>query len=391
MMKIRELASPQLVGKFAGYPNLCFPLVSLIYPSGKLYPAKFTLLVWLTLVWFFLATNWAKAQSKNALIKRIPPETISAWLLENQVPAVGIGIIEKGILQDVKVYGKQNNRLLPVNTIFNVASLTKPVVAMLTLVLVSRKQWQLDEPLAKYWVDPQVQADPFHQQLTTRHILSQQSGFTNWRWNHASQKLTFDVKPGTKFGYSGEGFEYLKRALEAKFRRPLEQLADSILFQPLKMNNTRFYWPERVDTSQFAFEYDAQGKRYEIPPRRDASAADDLLTTVEDYSTFSVSVLKRTGLTKQVFREMSKPQTLVDSDKKLFWGLGWELVQDLSKGEYALYHGGSDRGVRTAVILLPKSSRGLILFTNGDKGGAVIRRMAAESLDVGKEIIERLK
>ncbi len=157
------------------------------------------------------------------------------------------------------------------------------------------------------------------------------------------------------------------------------------------MNNTRFYWPEPVDTTQFAFEYDAQGKQYEIPPRRDASAADDLLTTVEDYSTFSVSVLKRTGLTKQVFREMSKPQTLVDSDKKLFWGLGWELVQDLSKGEYALYHGDSDRGVRTAVILLPKSSRGLILFTNGDKGGAVIRRMAAESLDVGKEIIERLK
>ncbi len=55
------------------------------------------------------------------------------------------------------------------------------------------------------------------------------------------------------------------------------------------------------------------------------------------------------------------------------------------------FTGGSDRGVRTAVILLPASKRGLIIFTNGDKGGEVIRKVAAESLKVGKEIAERLK
>jgi CubicO group peptidase (beta-lactamase class C family) len=50
----------------------------------------------------------------------------------------------------------------PRNTIFNVASLTKSVVALLALKLVSTGKWSLDEPLDKYWVDPDIKDDPRH-------------------------------------------------------------------------------------------------------------------------------------------------------------------------------------------------------------------------------------
>jgi CubicO group peptidase (beta-lactamase class C family) len=84
-------------------------------------------------------------------------EKIPVWLAENNVPAVGIGIIENGKLKYVKVFGElQKNVPAPVNTIFNIASQTKPVVAMLTLKLVEAGQWSLDEPLYKYWIDPDV-------------------------------------------------------------------------------------------------------------------------------------------------------------------------------------------------------------------------------------------
>src|SRR5687768_409468 len=76
----------------------------------------------------------------------------------------------------------------PFNTIFNVASLTKPVTAMLTLKLVSMGNWHLDEPLAKYWTDPDVVNDAWSKKLTTRHILSHQTGFVNWRWLHNTRK-----------------------------------------------------------------------------------------------------------------------------------------------------------------------------------------------------------
>ena len=86
------------------------------------------------------------------------------WLKETKVPAIGIGIIENRKLKYTKVFGELRNNgpnrslsAAPPNTIFQVASLTKPVVVILTLKLVTSGKWNLDEPLANYWVDPDVQ------------------------------------------------------------------------------------------------------------------------------------------------------------------------------------------------------------------------------------------
>ena len=61
---------------------------------------------------------------------------------------------------------------------------------MLTLKLIESGQWKLDEPLSKYWIDPDVINDTLHNLLTTRHVLSHQTGFVNWRINEPSKKLT---------------------------------------------------------------------------------------------------------------------------------------------------------------------------------------------------------
>jgi CubicO group peptidase (beta-lactamase class C family) len=117
---------------------------------------------------------------------------IQGWLTENNVPAVGIGIIEDGKIKYIKVFGELKKGVpAPDNAIFNIASMTKPVVAMLTLKLVEDGQWNLDEPLFHYWIDPDVANDPMHRKLTTRHVLTHQSGFTNWRWQNSTKKLTF--------------------------------------------------------------------------------------------------------------------------------------------------------------------------------------------------------
>ena len=65
------------------------------------------------------------------------------------------------------------------------------------------------------------------------------------------------------------------------------------------------------------------------------------------------------------------------------------LMPDLSNGEYALIHTGSDPGVSTVVVLFPKSQRGLIVFTNGDNGTQVWTKILAEAFDVGKEMLGR--
>ncbi|WP_370688459.1 serine hydrolase [Chryseobacterium sp. EO14] len=107
---------------------------------------------------------------------------IEKWLKENKVPTLGIGVIENGKLQQVKVFGEISKGIsAPYNTIFNVASLTKPVTAMVALKLVSLGKLNLDEPIYNYWTDPDIANDSRNKKLTTRLILSHQTGFPNWR------------------------------------------------------------------------------------------------------------------------------------------------------------------------------------------------------------------
>ena len=80
----------------------------------------------------------------------------------------------------MKVFGEIKKGIsAPYNTYFNVASLTKPVTAMVALRLVSLGKWKLDEPLDQYWTDPDIANDSETQDaLPTRIILSHQTGFT---------------------------------------------------------------------------------------------------------------------------------------------------------------------------------------------------------------------
>jgi CubicO group peptidase (beta-lactamase class C family) len=283
-------------------------------------------------------------------------DPIDVLLKEHAVPAAGVGIIRNGELRQVKVYGA------PYDTVFNVASLTKPVVTLLTLKLVSQGKWDLDEPLAKYWTDPDVAGDPRAAKLTTRHVLTHQTGFLNWRWLEESKKLTFHFDPGTKHQYSGEGFEYLRHALERKFHKPLDQLTKSLIFDPLGMRDTRHEGPE-------------------------PNAADDLLTTVEDYGRFAVWVMNGADLPPALFADMIKPQAPFGPDSAM--GLGWEVHTNLPGGEYALIHSGADKGVAALVMLFPKSKEGLVVLTNGDKGSQLYGKLVTDNLTLGSEIMKR--
>jgi len=328
--------------------------------------------------------------SPNATVDLRFEQNVAGWMKETNVPAVGVGVIENGKLKYVKVFGELKKGVpARADTIFQVASLTKPVVEILTLRLVTTGEWKLDEPLANYWIDPDVQSDPRHKLLTTRHVLTHQSGFPNWRSENASKKLEFLADPGTKVNYSGEGLEYLRRALEKKFNQPLEKLAQKYLFRSYAMKDTRFFWDAAMEESRFAVAHNKEGKPYDVFKNTSANAADLLLTTVEDYGKFAVNVLQAKGLSKAVFADMVRPQARYPSGKNLFFGLGWMIMPELSNGEYALIHTGSDAGVSTVVVLFPKSQRGLIVFTNGDNGTQVWTRILAEAFDVGKEMLGR--
>lgn len=314
-------------------------------------------------------------------------QEIEDWLKESKIPTLGLGIIEGGELKQINVFGEIKKGISPpYNTYFNVASLTKPVTAMVALRLIGLGKWKLDEPLDGYWIDPDITNDPRHKKITTRLILSHQTGLPNWRWMNAGKKLDFKFEPGTQYQYSGEGFEYLRKALENKFKKTLDQLAQELIFQPLQMNDTNYIWDQNTDESRFTIGYNEKGEPYPTEKNKTANAADDLHTTIGDYGNFMVSVMKGKNMKPEVFQEMIKKQVKTKENK--YFGLGFEIY-DLGNGEYALSHGGADQGTRCIAFVLPKSGKGLLIFTNADDGSKVYEKLVIHYLgEAGKKIAD---
>lgn len=314
-------------------------------------------------------------------------DPIEKLLKDNNIPTLGLGVIENGKLTQIKVYGTLDGKAIaPYNSLFNVASLTKPVTALTVLRLVSLGKWNLDEPLDRYWIDPDLAKDPRHKKLTTRIILSHRTGFPNWRWQKPDHQLNFEFDPGTKYQYSGEGYEYLRKAIEKKFNKSLEELARELVFQPVGMQDTSYIWNEKKDAGKIVTGYDRNGRPYDIVKNNTPSAADDLMTSVEDYSRFLIAVMDNKLLSKEVFEEMKTAQ--IKTKKNKYFGLGFEIYE-LGNGEIALSHGGTDKGVNTIAVLLPKTKNGVVIFTNIDDGYKIYEPLINQYLgEAGKKIVK---
>ncbi len=311
-------------------------------------------------------------------------------LLEYKALSVGVGVINRGKIEFIKVYGEhQKGVKAPQNTLFNIASITKPVVATAVLKLVEQGNWDLDEPLYKFYVDRDVKEDSLSRMITTRHCLSHTTGFKNWRWDEENGKLQFNFKPGEKFQYSGEGMEYLRRAIESKFGIGLEKIVDSLVFEPLKMKDATMGWIKDGDTARFAKWYNSKGILHQIPHKTEKiNAADDMILTVKDLALFGQAIMDQTLLKKSIYDEMVKPQSAIN--KKINQGLGWVVYNDLPNDEIVINHDGGDPGVVTTLILLPKNENGIIVFVNSDNGAGITNTITKEIMINGVSIIEGL-
>jgi len=315
-------------------------------------------------------------------------DEIETLLKECKVPALGLGIINNGKLTKVETYGTLDGQTTtPYNAIFKVASLTKPIFAMTVLKLIDQGQIRLNEPLHKYWIDPEIAKDKRYKKLTPRLVLSHQTGFPNWRYLTKSKKLAFQFEPGTKYQYSGEGFEYLRKAIEKKLGKSIEEIAKEVLFKPAGMTDTRFWWDKTMDETRYAQNFDVKGKKIPTEKYYEANAAANLLTTVEDYGKFVAYVANGAGLSQKLLKEMQTSQIKLKANNH--FGLGWELLTNLSNGEYAMVHSGKDPGVSTLAVVFPKSKKGYIIFLNGDNMFKVYEKLLTHRLYLGNDLWDR--
>ncbi|WP_198678770.1 serine hydrolase [Pseudidiomarina insulisalsae] len=329
-----------------------------------------------THTWQLSDANWrlVKVLSYDHRAPEVNERELLKALARAKMTALGLGVIKNGQLASTEVLGTLDGTVpAPENTLFKVASLTKPIVTMVTLKLVHAGRLSLDEPLADYWRDPDIADDPRTDLLTPRIVLAHQTGFYNWRRLADNGKLTFNYTPGEGFGYSGEGFEYLRKALEAKFRQPIETLAQQYVFAPAGMTDTHFWWDETVDEKRYARHFADNGQQHPTPKYYQANAAANLITTVRDYTLFMQYIFQQQQLMPELYAKM------VTRDRELgeqhYFGLGWEILADLQAGEDAVLHTGKDPGVNAFAIFFPASKNAYVILMNGDNSLPVMEQL----------------
>jgi len=312
---------------------------------------------------------------------------IKALMVKYNVPTVAVGLINDNKITYSKTFGTQSNGEAATNkTFFKVASITKPVVATTVFKLVDMGLWDLDEPLHNYWIDPDIANDPRHKKITTRKVLNMTTGLPNWRKLLDPKKLVFLFDPGKSVEYSGEGFEYLRRSLEAKFNTPLENIVQKMVFDKQDMTDIRFLWNDKIDDGLYAENYDAKGEKYETYKYDKAIAAGNILATVDDYLKFGVHVLEGAGISNNLYAEMTIQKSSLFRDL-VKYGNGWMSVK-LPLNEKMLYHDGRDPGVRTVFQLFPESKQGVVIFANGDDGDKLYYELLMEISPKTKAFVE---
>jgi CubicO group peptidase (beta-lactamase class C family) len=295
------------------------------------------------------------------------------------VPGISIAVIRDGKTFSLQQFGVRDTRTAqPVtgDTIFEAASLSKPVFAYAVLKLVDQGKLDLDTPLLKYLPKPYIEGDARLEKITARFVLSHRTGFPNWRGD--GHPLTIRFTPGERFSYSGEGFVYLAKVVEQVTGKPLNEYMNEAVFGPLGMTSSSYVWREDYN-ARTATGHDAAGQPGEKYKPSEANAAASLHTTTKDYALFLEAVMQGEGLKKATLSEMERPQTAVDPEctncterapkelsKSIFWGLGVG-IQETKEGE-SLWHWGDNGSFRCFMLAYPKQKTGMVMFTNSENG-----------------------
>ena len=314
----------------------------------------------------------------KAIISRLNHD-IPRLLQEADVPGLSIALVRDGKLVWVGAFGVTNadtKKAVTVNTVFEAASLSKPVFAYAVLKLVDEGRLNLDTPLNKYLGNNyDVVNDDRINLITARHVLSHTSGFPNWRGMDGTQNLLIHFQPGEKFSYSGEGMVYLSKVVEKITGMRFEDFMQQYALRPLGMTSSSYVWRNQYDTLK-AYRHDVVGKlsgRNQPDSGREdtlheaGNAAASLCTTAGDYAKFVIAVLNGTGLKKETREQMLTAQTLVsEKSPHLAWGLGIGL-EIMPDGKY-FWHWGDNGDAKAYVTASVSGKNAVLYFADGSNG-----------------------
>ena len=299
-----------------------------------------------------------------------------------EVPGLAAAVVADGEVAFARGYGWadiEGRRPVTAATPFRVASLTKPLAAVVVLRLVEQGRLDLDRPFADYVAG----YDRGCQLFTSPEVLAQEPVLgplvADWRCAAERDRLTVrrylthtaQGEPGAAFRYNGFLYGQLFRVAEGAAGRAYPDLLRDSLFVPLGMDRTL---PSQADSTRPAvlaalalpYRTDAgQPERADWPRPLDANAGAGVVSTVLDLARFDAALDSGAVLGPAAREAAFTPARSSATGERLPYGLGW-FVQDHG-GERLVWHYGWQPGAYSGLWLrVPERGLTLILLANGE-------------------------
>ena len=332
------------------------------------------------------------------------PLTIQQIMARFHVPGISIAIIYDFQIVGTKNWGTADvETSAPVtdDTLFQAASMSKPVAAMASLKAVQLGKFRLDQDINTILTSWKVPYGGFGP-VTPRMLMSHTSGtgdglgFPGYAPGTPmptlpqllegvapsnTPKVRMVRPPLMAAQYSGGGVEIEQLALTDAVGKPFAQIAQDWVLAPIGMRHSSFEQPLPARMQPYtARAHDEAGKamnvRWHVYPEQ---AAAGLWTTASDYARFMIEVQKTLAGRSTTVLNHAMIQNMVTPVGVGSFAVGFQIQQ---KGEgWYFQHGGSNWGFRSNAIAHVAKGYGMVIMTNGDGGGqvasAVLDRVAA--------------
>lgn len=305
------------------------------------------------------------------------------------IPGVSLALIKDGKVVYHKTYGVTNTmtgQKVTDSTLFEAASITKPVFALAVEKLAERGVIDLDKPLYLYLPYKDIEYDERYKLITARHVLTHRTGFPNWRWMNDNGKLDLKFTPGTSFGYSGEGFEYLKMVVEKITGKKVEQVLEEEVIQPVGLYHTFF---SKNDSLQRVVAY---GHIDKLPNNNDLpespGMAYSMHTEATIFTRFMLYLMEQKGLNAATYDTIFSKHSdypFDDSNRPkvpTYMGMSLE-IRETSYGK-TFGHGGNNGDFKCLFEVYKDMKMGYAVFTNSNTSDELLQNMR-KFLVEGKE------
>lgn len=325
---------------------------------------------------------------------------VGRLMSREKVEGLALAVIDAGTVRFVAAYGSRNvEQALPltVHTIMYGASLTKTAFAYAVLQLVDEGRLDLDAPLSTLLPRPlpeyadysDLETDARWRTLTPRMILTHTTGFANLRYLEPDGRLRIHADPGTRYGYSGEGFYLLQLVLEEGLGLDVGQEMQRRVFERFGMTRTSMQWRPTF-RENLADGYRLDGSMEPHDERSSVSAAGSMDTSIEDQALLWAGIVRGHGLSDSSRAELVRPHAPITSASQfptlktdtgpynasigLAAGLGVITYED-ARGR-VWFKGGHNDSTGNMLICIEREQRCLVLLANDVRAERIYPELA---------------